>query len=171
MSFPQRLRKARESAGLSIRALAAAAEVAPGSVVHYEDGKTDPARGIVERLATALGVTPQWLAYGIQPKEMNMDRFSKIDLTGLANNLLPKLEAGTSLRDALCDVPTGAHTARRALMVRWAILEGLVPSDTLPTPANERVAFRVLSLWDPTADRKVLVGSFEKALVSTTLPA
>ena len=65
-SFPQRLRQARESAGLSIRALAAAAEVAPGSVVHYEDGKTDPARGIVERLASALNVTPQWLAYGIE---------------------------------------------------------------------------------------------------------
>ena len=63
-TFPSRLRRTRESAGLSIRALAAAADLAPGSVVHYEDGKTDPDRGVVEKIAGALGVNAGWLAYG-----------------------------------------------------------------------------------------------------------
>jgi len=35
-----------------------------GAVVHYEDGKTDPDRGVVEKIAGALGVNAGWLAYG-----------------------------------------------------------------------------------------------------------
>lgn len=71
ITFPDRLRKARADAHLSIRQLAAAAELSPSVISSYETGRTDPARGIVDRLAKALGVDVSWLAFGISPSEMS----------------------------------------------------------------------------------------------------
>lgn len=70
-TFPDRLRKARSDAHLSIRQLAAAAELSPSVIGSYETGRTDPARAIVERLAKALGVDVAWLAFGISPSAMS----------------------------------------------------------------------------------------------------
>jgi transcriptional regulator with XRE-family HTH domain len=69
-TFPDRLRKARTDARLSIRQLAAAAELSPSVISSYETGRTDPARAIVERLAKALGVDVSWLAFGVSPSAM-----------------------------------------------------------------------------------------------------
>ena len=62
--FPERLALARHEARMSVRKLAAAAGVSPSVISSYETGRTDPARGVVERLAKALGVDSSWLAYG-----------------------------------------------------------------------------------------------------------
>jgi transcriptional regulator with XRE-family HTH domain len=70
-TFPDRLRKARADAHLSIRQLAAAAELSPSVIGSYETGRTDPGRAIVERLAKALGVDVAWLGFGISPSEMS----------------------------------------------------------------------------------------------------
>lgn len=70
-TFPDRLRKARADSRLSIRQLAAAADLSPSVIGSYETGRTDPARAIVERLAKALGVDVSWLAFGVSPSEMS----------------------------------------------------------------------------------------------------
>ena len=65
--FQDRLASARHEAGMSIRKLASAAGLSPSVISSYETGRTDPARGVVERLAKALGVDASWLAYGASP--------------------------------------------------------------------------------------------------------
>lgn len=70
-TFPDRLRKARADSRLSIRQLAAAAELSPSVISSYETGRTDPARAIVERLAKALGVDVSWLAFGVSPSAVS----------------------------------------------------------------------------------------------------
>ncbi len=62
--FPERLASARHEAGMSVRKLAVAAGVSPSVISSYETGRTEPARGVLERLAKALGVDASWLAYG-----------------------------------------------------------------------------------------------------------
>jgi len=70
-TFPDRLRKARANAHLSIRQLAAAAELSPSVIGSYETGRTDPARAIVERLAKVLAVDVAWLGFGVSPSAMS----------------------------------------------------------------------------------------------------
>ena len=65
--FPERLASARHEARMSVRKLAAAAGVSPSVIRSYETGRTDPARGVVDRLAKALGVDASWLSYGASP--------------------------------------------------------------------------------------------------------
>jgi len=67
--FPERLASARHEASMSVRKLASAAGVSPSVISSYETGRTDPARGVVERLAKALGVDAAWLAYGESPSD------------------------------------------------------------------------------------------------------
>lgn len=64
--FYERLREARAGAGQSIRGLAAAADVSQETVRLLQNGGRCPGIDTTERLADALGVTPQWLAYGIE---------------------------------------------------------------------------------------------------------
>jgi len=100
-TFPGRFREARHRAGLSVRGMAAAAEVAPRSVVHWETGETDPDRGMVERLAAALGVSASWLAYGHkcedEPKELSMlSLSSKSEVRALATHAYYNYRASQS---------------------------------------------------------------------------
>lgn len=62
--YPARLREARERSGISVRALAKAIGSTPASIWAWEAGKYFPGIDVVEKLATALGVEPGWLAYG-----------------------------------------------------------------------------------------------------------
>jgi transcriptional regulator with XRE-family HTH domain len=57
-SFAERLKQIRELRGASIRRLAAAAELNPGSIHRMEQGEFVPKRAIVDRLARALDVLP-----------------------------------------------------------------------------------------------------------------
>lgn len=65
-SFPDRLRRLRETANLSARHLARLADIAPSHVSLIESAKIDPrveAR-TVERLAMVLGTSIDWLYSG-----------------------------------------------------------------------------------------------------------
>lgn len=64
-SFPRRLAAARAQSGLSVRAIGAAAGVSHQTVSVLEHGPHDPSLGTVERLAIALDVAPEWLAFGV----------------------------------------------------------------------------------------------------------
>lgn len=59
-----RLKLKRESLGLSLRALARAADVSYQAVLYTESGQTVPRVDTIEAIAVALDVAPGWLAYG-----------------------------------------------------------------------------------------------------------
>jgi len=62
--FAARLKEAHERSGLSFRALAQAADLTSWGLQLLEKGEREPKIGTVERLATALGVSAGWLAFG-----------------------------------------------------------------------------------------------------------
>ena len=64
-----RLRQTRIHLGLSVLALATAAGLSHTAVGNVERG-TMPTIATAEALATALGVSPGWLAYGLEPIEL-----------------------------------------------------------------------------------------------------
>ncbi len=64
-----RLRQTRIHRGLSVLALATAAGLSHTAVGNVERG-TMPTLATAESLATALGVSPGWLAYGLGPMEL-----------------------------------------------------------------------------------------------------
>ena len=53
----QRLRAIRMSRGLSMRAVAATAEITPGGLSQIENGENSPALGTLRKLVTALGIS------------------------------------------------------------------------------------------------------------------
>jgi len=66
MSFGERLRKARENAGLSQRELAQACglgDAAQGRIGNYEGGLREPTLDVIDRMAVVLGVSAAELAY------------------------------------------------------------------------------------------------------------
>ncbi len=64
--FAKRLRLAKDDSGQSLRDLAAASDCSKDAVRLYVDGQREPQISTTERLANALNVTPQWLAYGVE---------------------------------------------------------------------------------------------------------
>lgn len=65
LGLPTRLRKARRGQGLSLRALAERAGLFAGMVRALEGGRV-PQVDTIEKVASALGLSPCWLAYGIE---------------------------------------------------------------------------------------------------------
>lgn len=63
--LPARVTQARESAGLSMRALGIAAGLTGPAIEKIEKGRSVPRLDNVEALAKVLGVSPGWLAFGI----------------------------------------------------------------------------------------------------------
>lgn len=59
-----RVKKAREHACLTQRALAAKSRITNSTIIEVEAGKRMPQIDTIEVLARALGVTAGWLAYG-----------------------------------------------------------------------------------------------------------
>ena len=68
-----RLRQTRIDRGLSVLALATAAGLSHTAVGNVERG-TMPTIATAEALATALGVSPGWLAYGLGPMVLPAQR-------------------------------------------------------------------------------------------------
>lgn len=60
----ERVKSSRERLGLSLRALAEAADVSYQAVQYTESGQTVPRVDTIEAIAVALDVAPGWLAYG-----------------------------------------------------------------------------------------------------------
>lgn len=63
-SIGQRLRQARDAAGLSLRAIARGCELSPQALSLIEAGRSVPLVSNVEAIALVLGVAPGWLAFG-----------------------------------------------------------------------------------------------------------
>ncbi len=59
-----RLRAVRDERALSANALGQAAEVATGTILYIEKGRTVPSVETVEKLAKALKISPAWLSFG-----------------------------------------------------------------------------------------------------------
>ena len=66
--FAARLREARSLRDVTVRELGRASGVVEGTVRAMERG-TMPQVDTVERIATSLGVSPAWLAFGEGPRE------------------------------------------------------------------------------------------------------
>lgn len=60
-----RLRKARETAGLTQIELSGMLGIARNTVGNYELGESEPKAALLARWATACGVPAVWLAFGI----------------------------------------------------------------------------------------------------------
>ncbi len=69
-----RLRAARQSRNLSMRALARDAALTETTVRSTESGKTVPTIATVEALAVALRLSPAWLGYGVGPQALPLRR-------------------------------------------------------------------------------------------------
>ena len=65
-TFPARLAQARESVGMSLQGLADASGTSHSSVRLWLAGRAEPSIGNSAKLATALNVSPCWLAYGCE---------------------------------------------------------------------------------------------------------
>jgi transcriptional regulator with XRE-family HTH domain len=63
-----RLSQVRSTYRWSLRELAASSGVAHSTIFRIEQGIGTPSISAVERLATALCVTPAWLAFGEAPR-------------------------------------------------------------------------------------------------------
>lgn len=62
-----RLRQVRADRGLSLRALAAEAEISPTTLTDIEQASRSPRLDTFERIAKVLQVAPCWLAFGLGP--------------------------------------------------------------------------------------------------------
>ncbi|CAB5720048.1 transcriptional repressor DicA [Delftia tsuruhatensis] len=62
--LPQRLIKARSGHGWSQADLAEVSGVAPAQISRYEQGRSKPRTEVAAKLAKALAVSFEWLAYG-----------------------------------------------------------------------------------------------------------
>lgn len=65
LELPQRLKRARKQAGLTRMRLSLLAGLGNNAVSRIEDEQRMPTIDTVELLARALGVTPSWLAFGL----------------------------------------------------------------------------------------------------------
>ena len=65
--FNDRLIEARERAGYSQTQLGEACDMASTQISRYEAGRATPRRATVKRLASALGVSEEWLLTGAGP--------------------------------------------------------------------------------------------------------
>ena len=72
----KRLFEARIKRDMTMDQLAAKAKLSQATISKLERGLHDPASGITEKLAIALGVDPCWLAYGTgnKPNWENEDK-------------------------------------------------------------------------------------------------
>lgn len=63
-NFQTRLQSARERLGMTVKALAAVADVNYSYLYRLEAGRSSPTLPVVDKLAGALGVDAGWLAFG-----------------------------------------------------------------------------------------------------------
>lgn len=85
-AFSARFRRARRDSGLTLVDLAARASLAGGSVLLYlETGTRAPRLDTVEKLAYALGLSPAFLAYGLDGEPTLPD--DKLRALGVAARL------------------------------------------------------------------------------------
>ena len=65
-SLGARIKRAREQRGLSQAALAKSLRISTGAVGQWETGRVQPSQTRLDVVASILGVTPAWLAAGVE---------------------------------------------------------------------------------------------------------
>lgn len=104
-----RLKRARLDQGLSQRRLCELAELSAATVRQIETGKNRmPVLDTIEKLAAALGVSSQWLAYGVESMpEFNCWRPPGFDPTQMHAELLALLHSqGGHIEQSYCYLDT-----------------------------------------------------------------
>lgn len=81
-----RIAEARQKAGLSQAELGQVADVAQTQISRYESGRAVPRRAVLARLAEALRVPLEWLAFGEGPTEAI--RLNMVEPDGITNTTL-----------------------------------------------------------------------------------
>lgn len=137
----QRIRSAREAAGLSQLALAVAIRMTPSVVYRWEAGATRPGRDALPRIAEALGVSEDWLLTGRDaPSGANPATLSAIR-EFLASELSAGIEAWKvdALRQANLDAlrPTLKTIYAVACATDWQAVAG-TEERTTTRPALSR---------------------------------
>lgn len=69
-SIADRIRKAREHAGLDQTELADRTNIARSTISNYERGTTRPSKVYVKTIALATGVDPEWIWSGNGPSDV-----------------------------------------------------------------------------------------------------
>lgn len=119
LKLPERLRRARRKAALSASALSLAAGISKGGAAKLEAGTWVPRLLTVERLAIALGVSPAWLAFGL---ELEWQPAKYLGCKGLAERVREaRAWSGFSVRE----VERRAEMAEGAIR---AVERGTMPS-------------------------------------------
>lgn len=96
-AIAQRLIKARSGHGWSQADLAEVSGIAPPQISRYEQGKNLPRPAVVAKLAKALAVSFEWLAYG----EGEPENESEVPVYPNSQKLLGSLELDDELYKAL----------------------------------------------------------------------
>jgi transcriptional regulator with XRE-family HTH domain len=79
MTIAETLRDCRGKAGFSRAKLARLAEISAGTLFQYEQGLRIPQIAQLCRLADALGVTVDYLAYGLTPGQYAAKAFKRLE--------------------------------------------------------------------------------------------
>jgi len=103
MALPTRFRKARNVAGLTRMALAQAAGCGQSVAVEIEDRQRLPSVATLARLASALQVSPSWLAYGLGDMKPTDPHVERMDMA-------TRLQAARSAA-AMSRAELGRHTS------------------------------------------------------------
>ena len=114
-----RLKRLRQSRGLSQRKLALAAGVSNATVSLIEHGKTDPSMGLLRKLLDSLGVSfAEFFAEDARPGEQHFYRRS--ELSQIGSGPISYLQVGSDLRDSALQIlyerySVGADTGQSML--------------------------------------------------------
>lgn len=119
---PDRLRRARQAAGLTADALSKAAGVGEASVSMIEAGKRTPRLPMLERIANALRLAPSFIAYGIEAPWEPAEGLRCDGLAARAHEV--RTESGLSQRE----VDRRAGSAEGTIRI--------IEADTMPTIAT-----------------------------------
>lgn len=138
MGFPFRMKKARQSAGLHRRGMAQLASIAGRStIIGWEQGQRIPHIDTVERVAYALGLSPAFLAYGIEADASQPTAglrcegvASRLRETRIARGLTMRaLARAAGLTDtAVRSTETGASMPSIATVESFAVALGVSPA-------------------------------------------
>lgn len=129
MGIGERIKTARKQCGLSQVELAKAVGRSQSAVAEWETGDTEPRRNIVEKIATALGVSALWLEIGGVGESSSGERYeaplpASEGAVGAAPDLVPVYAAAPSEHHAECFI-RGGIVEHRLRPNRWKNVKGL----------------------------------------------
>jgi transcriptional regulator with XRE-family HTH domain len=161
----QRLRQAREAAGLSRAVLAQRANLSVSGVGALENGQNNIRPEVAERLAPIVGKRPEWLLYG--RGEENLERRRKVPVVGYVSagaQAILFAEGQGPFNEV--DAPEGSTDATVAVEIRGESLgplfdEWLVYYDDVRRPVTSDLVGELCVIGLP--DGRILVKKLQRA--------